>query len=157
MYQHIRSGQAAFKLPKYVGRVPGAHDFFLNHFSVCSLRLWRAWLRKICMGRRMTLFDVWNTHTLISFADTTTRITPYDVYPLPWIPTTGKSEKNLWLSRYAFVIPRLQNHRERSGVRVLLVSNQLSPVSNEACIQATQTLLGRTARTVYQCAIWSDC
>ncbi|KAI1002748.1 hypothetical protein K3495_g5454 [Podosphaera aphanis] len=34
------------------------------------------------------------------------------------------------------------------GTQVLLDSNQLSPVSGGACVEAAQSLLGRTARTV---------
>ena len=115
---------------------------FFFYYPISAPEGPRRYFRKIrILCYRTTHFDVWNTHTQISFADTTTRITPYDMYPLPWIPTTGKSEKNLWLSEHAFVILRIQYHRERSGVRVLLDSNQLSPVSSGACVQATQTLL----------------
>ncbi|KAI0994833.1 hypothetical protein K3495_g13349 [Podosphaera aphanis] len=44
----------------------------------------------------------------------------------------------------------------QSGVRVLLDSKQLSHVSSRACVQAAQTLLGRTAQIVHHCTILPD-
>ena len=70
----------------------------------------------------------------------------------PYVSAAGTHFSQPWLS----CVPSTSSHTwpgEKCGVKVLLDSNQLSPVSRGACASATQTLLGRTARTVYHTTI----
>ena len=53
---------------------------------------------------------------------------------------------------HAFAILRVRITARECG-KVLLDSNQHSPVSSGVCVQATQNLLGRNAQTAYHYTI----
>ena len=66
-------------------------------------------------------------------------------------PPQGKAWKTCG---YLSMLSAFYEHKSpRENVVGLLDSNQLSPVPNGACVQATQTLFGRTAQVAYHYTI----
>ena len=82
----------------------------------------------------ITQFDIWTTHVLGAFADTTRDLGARDFHPSlnHLYPPKGKQEKPMAIPTYLYYL--VHSRRARYGLTVL-------PFSSEVDVQATQTLI----------------